>query len=169
LNLKPGDAVLEVGCGTGLNFELLRSAVGLDGCVIGIDASEQMLARARRRIARMGWANVAVRQTSVPPLDLEIRLDAVLFSYSVAMIECWKQALTRAARLLKPGGTLAVLEFGRFRSWPWPAGPIARGWLRLHHVHTLRPVARHMGECLDNVQCQSKLGGYYLIATGRGR
>lgn len=169
LNLKPGEAVLEIGCGTGLNFDLLRSAVSPDGFVIGIDSSQQMLARARRRIARMGWANVAVRQASVPPLDLEIRFDGVLFSYSLAMIERWEQALTRAARLLKPGGTLAVLEFGRFRSWPWPAGPIVRGWLRLNHVHTQRPVARHMGECLDHVQCQSQFGGYYLIATGRGR
>jgi ubiquinone/menaquinone biosynthesis C-methylase UbiE len=169
LDLKPGDFVLEVGCGTGCNFAFLRSAVGLDGAVIGIDCSEQMLARARRRIARVGWSNVTVRQASVPPLELEIRFDAVLFSYSLAMIERWDQALARAAALLKPGGTLAVVEFGRFRCWPWPTGPIIRGWLRLHHVHTLRPVTRHMVECLDDVQCHSKLGDYYFIATGRGR
>ncbi|UCG33645.1 MAG: methyltransferase domain-containing protein [Phycisphaerales bacterium] len=169
LNLRPGNSALEVGCGTGLNFALLRSAVGPDGFVIGIDCSEQMLARAQRRIARLGWSNVAVRQASVPPLDLEICFDAVLFSYSLTMIECWEQALARAARLLKPGGTLGVLDFGQFRSWPWPAGPIIQGWLRLNQVHTPRPVARHMGECLDDVHCHSKLGGYYFIATGRGR
>ena len=169
LHLRPGHSVVEIGCGTGLNFPLLVSAVGRTGLVIGLDASENMLARARRRIARHGWANVAVHAADAARLGLEIGFDAVLFSYSLAMIPRWEQALARAASLLKPGARLGVLDFGGFESWPWPAGPIIKAWLGLNHVQTRRPVERRMGELLDNVQCHRKLGGYYLIATGRGR
>ena len=52
LQLQPGDRVVDLFCGTGVNFEPLLAGVGPTGCVIGVDGSEGMLARARRRIAR---------------------------------------------------------------------------------------------------------------------
>ena len=54
LDLRPGDTVVDIGCGTGLNFPLLAQAVGRQGHVVGIDASTQMLAQAGRR--RLGSA-----------------------------------------------------------------------------------------------------------------
>ena len=169
LHLRPGHSVLEIGCGTGLNFPLLVSAVGRTGLVIGIDASDDMLARARRRIERRRWANVAVHAADAAALELEVGFDAVLFSYSLSMIPRWEQALARAAGLLKPGARLGVLDFGAFESWPWPAGPVIRAWLGRNHVETHRPVQRLMAELLGNVQVRRKLGGYYFIATGGRR
>src|SRR5215210_9400938 len=58
LELKPGDHVLEVGCGTGRNLAPLVQAVGLEGQVYGVDLSEGMLAEARKLRARAGWRNV---------------------------------------------------------------------------------------------------------------
>jgi ubiquinone/menaquinone biosynthesis C-methylase UbiE len=166
LELRPGHCVLEIGCGTGLNFALLRSAVGDDGLVVGVDYSESMLARARRRIDRNGWSNVAAHPAAATPLDLEFRFDAVLFCYSLAMIKPWEQALERSVRLLKKGGTLAVLDFGEFRAWPWPAGSIIRGWLGLNHVDTRRPITDRMTALLADVRSHRRLGGYYFIAAG---
>src|SRR5680860_236148 len=60
LQLKPGDRVLDIGCGTGLNFPLLREAVGPGGRIVGVDISGEMLQRSRTRAARRGWANVEV-------------------------------------------------------------------------------------------------------------
>ena len=169
LHLKPGHCALEIGCGTGLNLPLLASAVGPTGLVIGLDASEDMLRRARRRITRHRWPNVTVRPADATHLELETRFDAVLFSYSLAMMPLWKQALARAIALLKPGATLGVLDFGTFRSWPWPGRPCINAWLRLNHVHTRRPIESHLRGLLDNVQCHRKLGDYYFIATGQAR
>ena len=56
----PAATILDVGCGTGLNFTGLRELVGPSGRIIGIDTSPSMLAAARRRIRRAGWANVTV-------------------------------------------------------------------------------------------------------------
>ena len=57
LDLSPGDAVVDLGCGTGLNFALLLDATGPSGVVIGIDRSAEMLAVAQRRIDREGWGD----------------------------------------------------------------------------------------------------------------
>ncbi|MEW5926057.1 MAG: methyltransferase domain-containing protein [Gemmatimonadota bacterium] len=60
LQLRPGDTVVDMGCGTGLNLHLLRAAVGPGGRVVGVDLTDAMLERARRRIERAGWDNVEV-------------------------------------------------------------------------------------------------------------
>jgi len=61
LDLHPGDTVVEVGCGTGLNISLLQSEVGPEARIIGVDLTDSMLERARKR---MGFAYVAVGEKS---------------------------------------------------------------------------------------------------------
>ena len=60
LDLKTGDRVLEVGCGTGRNLSRLVEAVGNSGQVYGVDLSEGMLARAKALTARHKWQNVTL-------------------------------------------------------------------------------------------------------------
>ena len=62
LALRPGDRVLEIGCGTGRNFPYLREAVGASGQVYGVDLSAGMLAKARELCAQQQWTNVEVTQ-----------------------------------------------------------------------------------------------------------
>jgi demethylmenaquinone methyltransferase/2-methoxy-6-polyprenyl-1,4-benzoquinol methylase len=57
LNLKKGDTVVEIGCGTGLNFGLLRNEVGPNGKIIGVDMTPEMLQEAEKRIKRNSWQN----------------------------------------------------------------------------------------------------------------
>jgi ubiquinone/menaquinone biosynthesis C-methylase UbiE len=51
LGLRPGDTVLDIGCGTGLTFHLLEARIGQRGRLVGIDLSPEMLDRARERVA----------------------------------------------------------------------------------------------------------------------
>src|SRR5215467_13151484 len=51
LELKRGDLVVDIGCGTGLNFALLQEAIGETGRIIGVDLTDAMLEQARRRVA----------------------------------------------------------------------------------------------------------------------
>jgi SAM-dependent methyltransferase len=58
LALQPGDRVLDIGCGTGLNFEALLAQIGAAGSLVGVDITPEMLDRAHKRATREGWANL---------------------------------------------------------------------------------------------------------------
>jgi demethylmenaquinone methyltransferase/2-methoxy-6-polyprenyl-1,4-benzoquinol methylase len=64
LELHEGETVVEIGCGTGLNFPLIEHDIGPGGKLIGVDLTPEMLARARRRVDRHGWTNVELVQSS---------------------------------------------------------------------------------------------------------
>lgn len=86
LELRLGETVLEVGCGSGGNLDLLVSAVGPQGRVIGVDVSAGMLARARRLIDKRGWRNVTLLEENAEELRIADQVDAVFFGLSYAMI-----------------------------------------------------------------------------------
>jgi ubiquinone/menaquinone biosynthesis C-methylase UbiE len=121
LGLKPGDVVLEVGAGTGRNFPYLVEAVGPSGTVIGVDASEGMLAEAARLIERRGWSNVQLLRQDAARLQLDRDLDGVLFSLSYSVLPEPRPALRRAWELLRPGRRVVVMDMGLDRS---PLGPL---------------------------------------------
>ena len=58
LSLRRGNSVIELGCGTGLNFPFLMEQIGPEGRLIGVDLTPGMLDIARVRVERSGWKNV---------------------------------------------------------------------------------------------------------------
>lgn len=139
MELREGDVVLDLGCGTGLNLPLLRERVGADGLIVGIDRSPDMLRMARERADAAGWANVRLLQADAAALDpAEVialvraatgrdRADALLSTYALSVMradagEAWRRAL----RALRPGGVVCVVDMqvptGRWRIF----APLAR-------------------------------------------
>ncbi len=110
LNLKFGDRVVEVGCGTGRNLAFLSLAVGPDGRVYGIDLSEGMLAQARSVCEQAGLTNVLLIQADASEYELPELVDGAIFSLSYAVMRDRKRALRNAWRQLKPGGRLVMLD-----------------------------------------------------------
>jgi ubiquinone/menaquinone biosynthesis C-methylase UbiE len=112
LGLRPGQSVLEIGCGTGRNLGVLRAGVGSDGEVLGVDATPGMLAEARKLIERRGWKNVSLVQADAATLTLDRQVDAVYFSLSYSVMPDREAALDRAWQALAPGGRLAIMDAG---------------------------------------------------------
>lgn len=167
LALRPDSQVLEVGCGTGLNFGYILAQLASDaGRLTGLDFSADMLARAARRVAARGWTNVTLVQADASRMALDCRFDAVLMAYSLTMIPDWISALERAWEHLRPGGRLVVLDFGPFARWG-RLGGVARAWLRWNHVQTQRPYVDKLREICGEVDVEYWLGGYNFTAVAR--
>lgn len=114
LGLKQGDTVVDVGCGTGLNFPFLYHAVGPEGQIIGVDLSAEMLAQARQRAAANGWANVQLECADAGRFEFPPGVNAVLSTYALILIPDCGRVVANACRALAPGGRLVVLDM----AWP---------------------------------------------------
>jgi demethylmenaquinone methyltransferase/2-methoxy-6-polyprenyl-1,4-benzoquinol methylase len=112
LGLKPGERVVEVGCGTGRNLRLLREAVGSEGDVIGVDASAGMLAEAQKTISRHGWRNVTLLHEDAAKLALDEPVDVAYFSLSYSVLPDRDPALDATWNAVRPGGRLAIMDAG---------------------------------------------------------
>ena len=117
LELKPGDTVLEVGCGTGRNLRLLREAVGSGGQVVGVDASCGMLAHARRLVSKHDWANVRLMHRDAATLILDEEIDGALFSLSYSVLPDREAVLSNVWGMMRPDGRLVVMDAGLPASW----------------------------------------------------
>jgi ubiquinone/menaquinone biosynthesis C-methylase UbiE len=112
LELRPGQRVLEVGCGTGRNLRLLSDGVGSGGKVIGVDATPSMLAQARKLIGRHCLTNVRLVQADAAQLELDEQVDVAYFSLSYSVMPDRDASLDRAWEALRPGGLLAIMDAG---------------------------------------------------------
>ena len=102
--LREGDRVLDVACGTGALTLAADEIVGPSGSVVGLDANPQMLAVARRKPVKIEW--LEGRAEALPPPDRSF--DAVVSQFGFMFFDDKAQALREMMRVLRPGGRLAV-------------------------------------------------------------
>ena len=133
LGLRRGDSVVDVACGTGLNFALIEEAIGPDGRIIGVDLTDAMLARAEDRIAAHGWRNISLVQADVADIVFPARVDAILSTYALTQVPECGSVITHGAQALSEGGRWVVLDL------KIPAG--APRWLMRLGAGAVRPFA----------------------------
>lgn len=116
--VRPGDRTLDACCGTG---DLALADLDAGGSVTGLDFSEAMLERARRKSSAVDWV-----QGDLLELPFEDRsFEAATVGFGVRNVESLEGGLAELARVLAPGGRLAILEITRPRG---PLAPFYRLW-----------------------------------------
>ncbi len=106
--VRPGDRVLDAACGTG---DLALAALALGGHVTGVDFSERMLERARRKSDAIDWVRGDVLAL---PFD-DAAFEAATIGFGIRNVDDLDAGLRELARVVRPGGRLAVLEITRPR------------------------------------------------------
>ena len=131
LNAQRGKTIIEIGCGTGLNFRLLREAVGSEGKIIGVDLTPEMLLKARNRIERNNWSNIDLVQADAGRYQFPDRIDGVISTFAITLVPEYDQVIRRGASALTSGGRFVVLDFKKPANWPM--------WLIKFFVFITRP------------------------------
>lgn len=118
LNLREGNTVVDLCCGTGVNLKKLSSAVGPEGTVIGVDLSQGMLAKAKDRSRSAGLENVQLVRADARDYELPDGTAAVLSTFGLEMVPDYAQVIESCANRLPAGGRLALLGLKHPESWP---------------------------------------------------
>ena len=167
LRLRPSATVLDVGCGTGLSFELLHHRIGKGGHIIGIEQSPEMMAKARARVDENHWRNVDLVCAPASSAPVPQQADAALFHFTHDIVR-EDAAIANVLSHLKPGARVVASGLQWAPPWMWPTN----GFVMLAALYSVTSLeglghpwdrlAAHLGD----VEVQTALMGGIYIASG---
>jgi demethylmenaquinone methyltransferase/2-methoxy-6-polyprenyl-1,4-benzoquinol methylase len=176
LDLRPGDTVVDVACGTGLNFALLEESIGPAGRIVGVDLTDAMLAQASARITKNEWSNVELIQADAVEFEFPDRVDAILSTYALSQVPQCGEVIAHGAAALSEGGRCAVLDLkvpDRTPRWMSRVGTSVVGqfasideWVMRRPWHAIRAA---MQEELVDVSWTELCFGSAFLAAGSAR
>ncbi len=172
LRVRPGDTVVEIGCGTGLNFSLLHEAVGPSGKIIGVDMTDAMLYQAKQRIVERGWSNVELVQSDAASYEFPPAVGGVISTFALAHVPQFDDVIRRGAAALSPGKQWVVAELKLPTGWIRHLAPVALPFIRPFGV-TLDMADRRPWESMQRYLEDVTVAEFYLgsayIANGGAR
>jgi demethylmenaquinone methyltransferase/2-methoxy-6-polyprenyl-1,4-benzoquinol methylase len=176
LGLGAGDQVVDIACGTGLNFPFLEAAIGPRGRIIGVDLTDAMLARARGRVEASGWGNVSLVQADAAEFDFPAGVDGILSTYALTQIPECGDVITHGAAALRAGRRWVVLDLkipDRTPAWMTRLGVAVVGgavwldeWIDRHPWEAIRAA---MDDSLTGASWTELCFGTAFLSAGAGR
>lgn len=174
-----GDVVVDLACGTGLNFPALQTAVGEDGLILGIDRSLPMLRMAALRATRAGWGNIRLVQADAATVDVPALrgiltasgrpdgADGLIATYALSVIDDRDQAWHRATGVLRAGARAAIVDMQPPDEWPWSLlAPLARLACAAGGADIRSHPWRLLERDADDVRRVQVKGGHIVAAAG---
>ena len=164
LALRPGEVVLDVGCGTGLSLALLSQAIGANGRIVGIEQSPEMIELARQRVVQRQLPGVTLLNSPVEIAAIPVKADAALFHYTHDILR-QAAAIAKVTAHLKPGARVVASGLKWAPSLLWPVNLLVLP-AALNSVTSTEGLAApwdRLSEHLDLLEVESVyFGGAYL-------
>ena len=140
MEIKPGEHILEAGCGTARNLIILAKRHP-KAHFYGLDASAAMLQTAQAKVDAAGVKNITLKTALADDFRFDSTFhlakpfDKTFFSYSISMIPPWRESLENALQNLAPAGSLFIVDFYDQAGLPSLFRNALQRWLHLFHVH----------------------------------
>ncbi|MEN8261493.1 MAG: class I SAM-dependent methyltransferase, partial [Pseudomonadota bacterium] len=153
LALRRGDTVVEIGCGTGLNFPLLQDAVGPKGKIVGVDLTDAMLDQAKARVDQAGWRNVELVHCEAAEYRFPKGVNGIVSTFALTLMPEYDRIIEQGSKALAPAGRFVVLDLKMPPNWPlwlvrfavWLTKPFGVA-LELSERHPWESIRRHLRE-----------------------
>jgi demethylmenaquinone methyltransferase/2-methoxy-6-polyprenyl-1,4-benzoquinol methylase len=172
LSLQRGNSVIELGCGTGLNFPFLMERIGPEGRLIGVDLSPGMLDHARLKVEKSGWMNVELSQADIADYDFPQGLNGVLATGLFGYMPEYEQVIKAASQSLVAGGHIAILDGKKPENLPsWLFKIVLKLGGRFgftpdyFHVRPWESLSRYF----EKISFETRYGGMIYILSGTAR
>ncbi|MBC5783222.1 methyltransferase domain-containing protein [Ramlibacter sp. USB13] len=166
LDVRTGDTVVDVGCGTGLSFGPLVGRVGAAGRIVGVDPSPEMMALARQRVAQRGWSGIALLEATAGEAPLQGRADAALFLFTHDVLRD-PDALDHVIAHLKPGAHVVAAGLQWAPPWMLPANLFVLG-AAMYSVTCMEGLEQPwtmLAKRLRDLKVQTRgFGGIYIVS-----
>ena len=167
LGLRRGDAVLDVGCGTGLSVELLLDRIGKGGRIVGIEQCPEMLDQARERVELHQWRNVDLVCAPAAKAKVPVLADAALFHFTHDVLR-ERAAIGNVLSHLKPGARVVASGLQWAAPWAWPTNAFVL-LAAMYSVTSFDGLGQPwdlLARRLADVEVQTSLMGGIYIASG---
>lgn len=166
LNLTGDSIVLDVACGTGLNFKIIESYLRNNGRLVGVDLSPGVLKVAERQIVRRKWTNIELVNMSIADYEPGMLFDAALCTLAMTIIPDYEAAIDKIFNLLKPQGRFAMIGMRLSSRIPYKLGnPFMQWFSRSGAIDLQRDVAAYIKAKCNKVDYEECFGGFYYILS----
>ena len=109
--INEGEAILDIGCGSGVDAIFAAMMAGSAGKVVGIDLTPEMLQRARENLSLTGLSNITIEEMSAEALSFQDeKFDVVISNGAFNLVPDKPKALSEVFRVLRPGGRLMIAD-----------------------------------------------------------
>jgi len=133
LHLGAGDVVVDVACGTGINFPLIEQGIAHTGHLIGVDVSPEMLREAHIRVVSHGWTNVTLINAPAEEAQIHQTVDAFLFSFAHDVLQS-PRALRNLFQHARRGARVAACGIKWAPWWSFPSNLFVFQIAQQYHV-----------------------------------
>ena len=175
LDLKSGQNIIDIACGTGANFKHIK-ATGIDLSIYGTDFSEGMLKKGLKAIEKNKWKNITLFQADARKLttsfikketNKDLSFDRLICFLGLSVIPEWEFALDNMLNLLKEDGRIVIVDvFAEKRNFnTWFIEKIARADVSRRIWQTLERTTTDFHHEYLPIK-ESKVGGKLFVATG---
>jgi ubiquinone/menaquinone biosynthesis C-methylase UbiE len=170
LSLKPGDTVVDLACGTGLNFHLLQPLITNRGKIIGVDLTDAMLEVAQRKTRSAGWNNIDFVQADIAEYEFPAGIAGIISTFAISLVPNFDKVIHRGAEALKPGGRMALLDIKTPERWPTWMAKLTAGINRPFGVTletTMRCPWESLQKYLQEVSYREYFFTYLYLSVGQ--